>query len=86
MASSDFNRIVLFHKLFPFLTCMQCKCVYYYSRGYTIVQIADHLGISHQNVNKYLHAAAEKMGVSSLQSIRMTVTMELDLLILDKLT
>lgn len=85
MANSHCSDLDFFYKLFPMLSPMQCQCVYYYSRGYSAPQIAEHVGINHQNVNKHLHAAAGKMGVSSLHSLRMRVVLDIDMLILSKL-
>lgn len=85
MAAYNSSGIELFHKIFPSLSDMQCRCVYYYSRGYTATQVSEFIGITPQNVNKYLHASAEKMGGVGLQALRMTVSMEIDMLILSKI-
>lgn len=59
--------------------------MYYYSKGYSTTQIAEHVGINQQNVNKHLHAAAERLGVTSLLSLRMRVSLDIDMLILRRL-
>jgi DNA-binding CsgD family transcriptional regulator len=86
MAALDPTRFKHFNTLFPAFTPTQSKYAYLYAKGLSRAEISELAQVSRQVISQHLQLAAKKIGVTSLATFRTAIQIELDLLILEKIS